>query len=66
MGDNAHFVEKKQIRSSQSVWADLERLAQYRNTDLTGYINAVVFHDHLHDPENAALLESIKSAKPKI
>lgn len=63
MAENSHIIEKKQIRSSRSTWDDLQKLADYRNTDLTGYINAVVFHHHIQDPENARILDAIKQKK---
>lgn len=60
---DSHIIDKKQIRSSRATWEDLQKLADHRNTDLTGYINAVVFHDHLKDPENTRILEMIKQKK---
>jgi len=62
-GDNGKMIDQKQIRSSKKFWDDLQALARHRNTDLTGYINAVVFHEHLTKPENARILEELNQQK---
>lgn len=54
------------IRTTKSIKKKLKKLAGVSGTDLTGYLNAVVFTNHINiDANKTILADDSKSGEPR-
>lgn len=60
MAENENSYRNVTIRCPERIYKRVEALARNAGTDTTGYINAVIFYDHIYkNPHNVEILNHV-------